>query len=139
MHYGEGLFVGYRWYTSHLDQPQPLFPFGYGLSYTTFAWGTPRLSGDASWEAGASLPVVIVPVTNTGDRAGSEVVQVYATPPEGLDSPARELVGFAISGDMPMLPDPQDPHGGLIRCGKKRAGRKLDGRYHTEFPSRLQP
>lgn len=50
-----------------------------------------------------------------------------------------ELVGFAISGDMPMLPDPQDPHGGLIRCGKKRAGRKLDGRYHTEFPSRLQP
>lgn len=48
-----------------------------------------------------------------------------------------ELVGFAISGDMPMLPDPQDPHGGLIRCGKKRAGRALFGRHITEFPGRL--
>lgn len=85
--YGEGLYVGYRWYTSrHLPTR---FPFGAGGSYTTFAWGEPLLSGENEF-------VVEVPVTNTGSRRGAEVVQVYVEPgPSRLHRPLRELKGFA--------------------------------------------
>ncbi len=87
--YGEGLFVGYRWYDARgLDVA---FPFGHGLSYTTFAYG----------QAAAAVAVdgdleVRVTVTNTGDRAGREVVQVYTSLPGGAAQRAvRELKAFA--------------------------------------------
>jgi beta-glucosidase len=89
--YGEGLFVGYRWYDSrHLPVR---FPFGHGLSYTTFELGAPR--APASYTRGDTL-VVEVPVTNTGARAGSEVVQCYVEPvsPRAV-RPARELKAYA--------------------------------------------
>ena len=86
--YGEGLFVGYRWYDARrLDVA---FPFGHGLSYTTFAYGdatAPSPDGDVE---------VRVTVTNTGDRAGREVVQVYTALPGGaIQRPERELKAFA--------------------------------------------
>ena len=91
--YGEGVFVGYRWYQSrHLPVR---FPFGHGLSYTSFTVGEPVLSS-ASFTPGATVEVQ-VPVTNTGDRAGSEVVQLYVAPPARtrVPRPAQELKAWA--------------------------------------------
>ena len=86
--YGEGIFVGYRFYDAR--DIEPMIPFGHGGSYTTFEWGTPTVSGD-----GVDL-VVEVPVTNTGVRDGSDVVQVYVAPAEHLvPRPEKELAGFA--------------------------------------------
>ena len=83
--YGEGLLVGYRWYDARgLDVA---YPFGHGLSYTRFAYGEATVSDDL---------VVTVPVTNVGDVAGREVVQVYASAPTSSVARApRALVGFA--------------------------------------------
>ncbi len=90
--YDEGVLLGYRW---HETKGVPVrFPFGHGLSYTTFGIGTPRLSA-ATFRPGDTL-VVEVPVTNTGDRAGSEVVQCYVAPPPGpVTRPDKELKAFA--------------------------------------------
>jgi beta-glucosidase len=86
--YGEGIFVGYRWYDAR--GVEPMIPFGHGGSYTTFAWGEPVVTG-----TGTDLTVTVA-VTNTGDRPGSEVVQVYVAPPPGLvPRPPKELAGFA--------------------------------------------
>ena len=71
--YGEGLFVGYRGYDAR--RIEPLFPFGHGLSYTTFAIGAPSVPA-TTFAAGDTLRVD-VPVTNTGTRRGAEVVQCY--------------------------------------------------------------
>jgi beta-glucosidase len=89
--YEEGLLVGYRWYDTKAIEP--LFPFGFGLSYTTFAYSNLRLVPGTD----ASGPVVTVQfdLANTGSRAGAEVAQVYvhqASP--GLPRPVRELKGF---------------------------------------------
>ena len=86
--YSEGLFVGYRWYDEqHLS---PMFPFGYGLSYTTFAYSGLRWSRPL----GGGLAVTFR-VTNTGRVAGDEVPQVYlgapASPPRGVAFAARAL------------------------------------------------
>ncbi len=90
--YREGVFIGYRWHDAR--EIDPLFPFGHGLSYTTFRIGAPELD-ETSAVAGAELRVR-VPVTNTGARAGSEVVQLYVTNPEGpVPRPVRELRAFA--------------------------------------------
>ena len=89
--YSEGVFVGYRWYTS---KKQPVrFPFGYGLSYTSFAYSNLRVSADAI--ADSETVTVSVDVTNTGDMAGKEVVQLYVAPPKAdVIRPIRELKGF---------------------------------------------
>ncbi|MEL7208490.1 MAG: fibronectin type III-like domain-contianing protein, partial [Actinomycetota bacterium] len=69
---------------------EPLWPFGHGGSYTTFEWGAVDLTDEAGTAGVAS-----VEVTNTGDRPGVEVVQVYVEPPPGpLARPARTLAGF---------------------------------------------
>lgn len=86
--YEEGLFIGYR----HYDKQgiAPLFPFGHGLSYTSFAMG--NLTCTTTPE-GVQAQVTI---TNTGPRAGSTVVQLYVSPPEAtVQRPARELKAFA--------------------------------------------
>jgi beta-glucosidase len=89
--YGEGLLMGYRWYDTR--QIPVLFPFGHGLSYTTFRLGTPRLPR-TEWQPGQTLTVT-VPVRNTGTRRGSEVVQLYVEPisPTAF-RPRRELKAF---------------------------------------------
>jgi beta-glucosidase len=91
LRYGEGLFVGYRWYEArHIEVG---YPFGHGLSYSTFALGEPELSSHR-FTAGDEL-VVRVPVHNRGSRAGTEVVQCYVAPPEcDLVRPAKELKAF---------------------------------------------
>jgi len=86
--YAEGLHIGYRWYAK--EGIEPLFPFGFGLGYTTFAIEPVTVQGAAT--ASAS---VTVDVANTGERAGSEVVQVYVDPPEGDKArPVRQLAAF---------------------------------------------
>ena len=84
--------MGYRWYDArHLPVR---FPFGHGLSYATFELGVPRLSS-STLAAGDTL-TVDVDVTNTSDRPGSEVVQLYVEPPPSeLVRPPRELRAFA--------------------------------------------
>ncbi|MGH3706090.1 MAG: glycoside hydrolase family 3 C-terminal domain-containing protein, partial [Agromyces sp.] len=91
--YGEGLFVGYRWYDAR--DAEVRYPFGHGLSYTTFAYSGLSVSATESTVAGSGLTVTVT-VTNTGARDGREVVQVYT----GLAGSAvqrapRELKGFA--------------------------------------------
>jgi beta-glucosidase len=90
--YGEGLLVGYRWYE---QRRLPVsFPFGHGLSYTTFRIGEPELSS-ITFTAGDEI-VITVPVTNSGGRDGTEVVQCYVEPPSGeLFRPVKELKAFA--------------------------------------------
>ncbi|WP_419845672.1 glycoside hydrolase family 3 protein [Candidatus Poriferisocius sp.] len=91
--YGEGLYIGHRWFDARAIEPA--VPFGHGLSYTTFEWSEPRVSGGGDTEV-ADPVVVEVDVVNTGDRSGSDVVQVYVEPPPSLlHRPVRELKGFA--------------------------------------------
>ncbi|GAA4380980.1 glycoside hydrolase family 3 C-terminal domain-containing protein [Agromyces bauzanensis] len=86
--YGEGLFVGYRWYDAR--ELEVSYPFGHGLSYTTFAYSSASVEAD-----GAGLTVRVT-VTNTGDRDGAEVVQVYTSVPgSAVVRAPRELKGFA--------------------------------------------
>lgn len=90
--YGEGVFIGYRWYDAR--QIEPLFAFGHGLSYTTFAYSD--LSVDTARWAEAGTVGVTLTVTNTGTRAGQVVVQLYVsdhTP--GPRRPEKELRAFA--------------------------------------------
>lgn len=90
--YGERIFVGYRHYDTR--NITPLFPFGFGLSYTTFAYENMRLS-TASLTAGDML-VVSVDVINTGTRSGQEIIQVYVRDREArLLRPEKELKAFA--------------------------------------------
>src|SRR5689334_18319247 len=90
--YGEGLFLGYRGYEHRGIEPR--FAFGHGLSYTSFTVGQPDLSS-GTFRLGEQLTVSI-PVTNTGDRAGSQVVQLYIAPRTSrLSRPVKELKGFA--------------------------------------------
>jgi beta-glucosidase len=89
-HYAEGIYVGYR----HFDRANiaPLFPFGYGLSYTTFRYADLRVSG--SLRPGGTV-TVRANVTNTGARAGAEVAELYLHDPHPrIDKPVRELKGF---------------------------------------------
>jgi len=91
--YTDGVFVGYRWY-DHFDV-DPLFPFGHGLSYTTFQFEDLEVTGGVSVD-GTKTPVqVSFTVSNTGSRAGAEVAQVYVgTLPTEVETPPRQLAGF---------------------------------------------
>ncbi len=92
VYYGEGLFVGYRYYDKkHIA---PLFPFGFGLSYTTFSYSPLRLSVQEI-NPDDTLQVS-VDVTNTGLRTGKEVVQLYVRDKQArLQRPEKELKAFA--------------------------------------------
>jgi beta-glucosidase len=86
--YGERQLIGYRWFDR--TGIEPLFPFGHGLGYTTFTITPGEVEGAV--DAGAT---VAVEVANTGERAGSEVVQVYVEPIDGdALRPLRQLAGF---------------------------------------------
>lgn len=91
--YGEDIYVGYRWYETR--KLPVLYPFGHGLSYTSFEVGEPDLS--AAEITPADTLTVRVPVTNTGDRAGSQVIQLYIAhkSPSICDHPEKELKAFA--------------------------------------------
>ena len=88
--YSEGLDVGYRWYDDrHID---PLFAFGYGLSYTSFRIGDFKVSAPATTSLGTVK--ASVDVTNTGRRAGSDVVQLYVRDPATTGEPPSQLKEF---------------------------------------------
>jgi beta-glucosidase len=121
--YSERLAIGYRWYDSNAggncrekagENPCVAFPFGHGLSYTSFTIGKPRLAFDTTsgkWRTTAR-------VTNRGKRAGAEVVQLYLSLPlsanaVGAKQPPRRLIGFqrielapGASGDVTIVIDP---------------------------------
>jgi beta-glucosidase len=90
VHYSEGINVGYRWF--EMNGIKPLFPFGYGLSYTTFSYAKPSVVA----LPGHKEVTVTFEVQNTGKVAGAEVAQVYVGFPsigEG-NEPPRQLKGF---------------------------------------------
>ena len=90
-HYSEGVYVGYRWYASKNIPVQ--FPFGHGLSYTTFEYSNAK-AAKPSMTADGTLKVS-VDVANTGKYDGAEVVQLYIADTEAsIDRPAKELKGF---------------------------------------------
>nr|MBW4030323.1 glycoside hydrolase family 3 protein [Acidobacteriota bacterium] len=89
VHFGGLSSLGYRWYQAH--NVTPAFPFGFGLSYTTFAWSHVQV---ARVRAGAAARVSL-DVTNTGARAGVDVVQVYVSYPSNLGEAPNQLRGFA--------------------------------------------
>jgi len=84
VHYDEGPEVGYKWYEG--QNKKPLFPFGFGLSYTTYAYS--GLSVDSATKS------VRFTVKNTGKRAGTEIAEVYARLPKGTDEPYKRLAGW---------------------------------------------
>jgi beta-glucosidase len=84
--YDEGVKVGYKWYDA--ENKPVLFPFGYGLSYTTYAYSNLTVTPGNS-------PHVTFTVTNTGNRAGAEVAEVYASLPAAAAEPPKRLVGFS--------------------------------------------
>jgi beta-glucosidase len=87
--YSEGVDVGYRWYQA--KNITPLFPFGYGLSYTTFALSNLSISGtDGQGDA-----TVTATVTNTGSRTGADVAQLYVGDPTSTGEPPKQLKGFS--------------------------------------------
>jgi beta-glucosidase len=90
--YGEGLYIGYRYYDA--KELPVLFPFGYGLSYTTFAYSKTRVSASSFKDVDGVI--VSVDVTNTGKVAGKEIVQVYVhDQASSLSRPQKELKGFS--------------------------------------------
>jgi beta-glucosidase len=81
---GEGMLVGYKWF--EVKDKMPLFPFGFGLSYTSFAYSGLKVAED--------VESVSFEVKNTGGRAGDEIAEVYVTLPKSAGEPFRKLVGF---------------------------------------------
>jgi beta-glucosidase len=88
--YSEGLEVGYRWYDA--NNVKPLFPFGFGLSYTRFSYSNLRVTPGAT--NGVSDVQVTAKVTNMGSRSGADVAQLYLGDPSAAGEPPRQLVGF---------------------------------------------
>lgn len=84
--YDEKLKVGYKWYDA--EKKAVLFPFGFGLSYTTFAYSGLSVSGN-------DAPTVSFTVKNTGVRAGTEIAEVYSSLPEAAGEPPKRLVGWS--------------------------------------------
>ena len=92
VHYSEGIYVGYRAFDKRAIRPE--FPFGYGLSYTSFKYSSIHLSS-MNW-APSRMLTVTAKITNTGKRAGAEVAELYLEPKTPkIDRPIRELHGFA--------------------------------------------
>lgn len=121
VHYDERVFVGYRYYDT--KGIEPLFPFGHGLSYTTFAYSD-LILGSSSITDQEKLKVSLT-VTNTGDREGSEVVELYVKNPRGaVLRPDKELRDFA-----------------KIHLKAKESGRvefELDARAFSYYDTELQ-
>jgi beta-glucosidase len=86
VYYDEGLKVGYKWYDA--EKKPVLFPFGYGLSYTTYAYSGLTVTYDHAI-------TVSFTVANTGSRTGSEIAEVYASLPESAGEPPKRLIGWS--------------------------------------------
>jgi beta-glucosidase len=102
--YDEGLRVGYKWYDA--EKKPVLFPFGFGLSYTTFAYSDLRIT------TGSAITVSFT-VKNTGQRAGADIAQVYASLPANTGEPPKRLVAWSKvrlnAGESEQVTLPVDP------------------------------
>jgi beta-glucosidase len=122
--YDEGLKVGYKWYDA--EKKEPMFPFGYGLSYTSFKYAGLRVSKDS----------VTFEVTNTGARAGAEIAQVYAGLPGHAGEPFKRLVGWEkvrlAPGESKSVTLRLDPFYLSIFDGDRDAWELVPGEYAIE-------
>jgi beta-glucosidase len=133
INYTEGVYVGYRHYNTR-DIPV-LFPFGFGLSYTSFEVGAPTVD-EASFAIGKKITVE-VPVKNTGAIKGIETIQAYLAPKKSaVDRPKRELKGFAKieleAGESGVAKIELDHYAPGLFCEEKKCWRALEGRYVVE-------
>jgi beta-glucosidase len=103
--YEEGLLVGYKWYEAR--KKTPLFPFGHGLSYTTFAYSAPKAAHPGTIN-------VTFAIKNTGPHQGGEVPQIYTTLPNETGEPPKRLVGWSKTdlkpGELKTVTVAIDPH-----------------------------
>ena len=122
----EGILVGYKWF--EVKDKTPLFPFGFGLSYTSFAYSGLKVTPDAS---SASFEV-----KNTGTRSGDEIAEVYVTLPKSAGEPFRKLVGFkrvpVPAGESEMVTVPIDPLYLKVFSTEKNGWEMLGGEYKIE-------
>jgi len=127
VHYDEGLKVGYKWYDA--ENKAVLFPFGFGLSYTTYSYSDLQVKGEHE-------PVVKFTVKNTGARAGAEIAEVYAALPESAGEPPKRLVGFAkvqlAPGESKEVSVSIDPKYLSIFDVEKNAWKLVPGSYTIE-------
>jgi beta-glucosidase len=125
----EGMMVGYRWFQA--KDKKPLFPFGYGLSYTHFPYSNLKLDAEAS--------SVSFDVKNTGDRDGDEIAEVYVTLPEAAGEPFRKLAGWkrvsVAAGATAKVTVPVDALYLSVYDVKDKAWHRLAGEYHFEVGS----
>lgn len=122
----EGLLVGYKWFEA--KDKTPLFPFGFGLSYTSFAYSGLKVTPDAS--------SVSFEVKNTGGRSGDEIAEVYVTLPKSSGESYRRLVGFkrvpVPAGESEMVTVPIDPLYLKVFSTEKNGWEMLGGEYKIE-------
>lgn len=122
----EGMMVGYKWF--QVKDEKPLFPFGFGLSYTTFAYSGLKVDREAK--------EVRFEVKNTGERDGDEIAEVYVTLPKSADEPFRKLVGWkrvaVAAGSSQTVTVPIDPLYLSIFDTEKNGWKMLPGEYHFE-------
>lgn len=136
INYDEGIYVGYRYYNT--KQVPVSYPFGYGLSYTTYSYSKPSV------KATKDGFVAQVTVTNTGKVAGKEVVQLYVTAPAGgLDKPARELKSFAKThllkpGESQVLTFPVDHYTLASFNQTKSQWETAAGSYNVQFAAHVE-
>ena len=119
--YSEGVKIGYRWYQS--QNITPAFPFGYGLSYTSFSFS--NLSVGAFNANGRAT--VTATVTNTGSKAGADVAQMYVSDPAASQDPPEQLAGFQRVNAQPRAERDGDlpadhPRPGLLLADRQRLG-----------------
>ncbi|MGH9543586.1 MAG: beta-glucosidase family protein [Terriglobales bacterium] len=123
VHYDEGVKVGYKWYES--EHKQPLFHFGFGLSYTTYAYSNLKTDN--------AQRTVSFAVKNTGKRAGAEIAQIYARLPEAAGEPFKRLVGWQrielAPGESKTVTVATDPRVMSIFDEQKNAWSLLPGAY----------
>jgi beta-glucosidase len=132
--YSEGLNIGYRWFDA--SRTQPLYPFGFGLSYTSFRLSKLRVRPRAV--DGRQPITVIVNVKNTGPRRGAETPQVYLRLPGAADEPAARLVGFqkvwlnpGEQRDVYICVDPAAANHPLGAWGPGQSWTTYDGAYQV--------
>ena len=122
----EGMLVGYKWFEA--KDKTPLYPFGFGLSYTSFAYSGLKVTPDAT--------SVSFEVKNTGARAGDEIAEVYVTLPKSAGEPFRKLVGFkrvsVAAGASERVTVPIDPLYLKVFSAEKDAWEMLPGEYAIE-------
>jgi beta-glucosidase len=125
--YAEGVFVGYRWYDQY--QQEPLFPFGYGLSYASFEYA----DLDAQMHSESGAVEISIRVQNTARRGGAAMVQVYVGMPDGCNEPPLQLKGFEKinlgAGESRTIHFTLDPKTLAIFEPASRAWQVAPGRY----------